>query len=242
MSGLYAKLAAWLIACVHDRRTIRQRRDEVGLEAAAVADQDPRPEAGRSHGAVCPGNHPVVPGGCNAERIAAPRGDSVPHSRRGGPADDGRLRPGQQHRAEQPRLRPMGPGGNLLGTGRSRRIARRRWTRPPEPRGFPAEGGAGLRVPTCGYWRHAAVRNADAGRIAAASRYPRRDRRSTRRVLQRSEAKDSAVPDFADALKLRAEAWIASVAGDARSALATAAERDDHPDRKNSAPRLGGRN
>ena len=85
------------------------------------------------------------------------------------------------------------------------------------------KGGAALRLTYIRLLAHAAMRNADAGQLANARRL-RDEISQSASVLQGSEPEGSALPEFADALKLRADAWIAFAAGDARSTLATAAD------------------
>jgi hypothetical protein len=85
------------------------------------------------------------------------------------------------------------------------------------------EGGAGLQSTLVRLLAFAAGRNADAGRIAPARKYAEEAAQYTAR-LHRSESKDSTVPLFADALKLRADGGIAAASGDLQAALATAGE------------------
>jgi hypothetical protein len=83
------------------------------------------------------------------------------------------------------------------------------------------EGGAGLQSTLVRLLTFAAGRNADAGRIAPARKYAEEAAQYAAR-LHRSESKDSTVPLFADAFKLRADGAIASASGDMRAALAAA--------------------
>jgi hypothetical protein len=83
------------------------------------------------------------------------------------------------------------------------------------------EGGAGLQSVLVRLLTLAAVRNADAGRIAATGRYAKEVAQYAAR-LHGSEPKDSTLPLFADALRLRADGAVAWAAGDARATRAAA--------------------
>ena len=221
MSGLYAEAAGWLIgALMIDGRFDEARK--VGLDAGAVADQVLAQRPGDRTALFAQGI------------IQSSLGDATLNQLRPREAIPFHIRAV----AVQQTMVDFDPGNNIAHNN----LASAQWSLAESywvlgevdeslatldatatSARISGEGGAGLQSTLVRLLSFAAVRNADAGRIAPARKYAEEAAQYTAR-LHRSESKDSTVPLFADVLKLRAEGSIAAAGGDVRAALATAGE------------------
>jgi hypothetical protein len=221
VSGLYAEGAAWLIpALMIDGRFDEAR--QVGMEGAAVADQVLAQRPGDRSALFAQGLIQSSLGDATLSQLR-PR-DAIPFHIRAV--------------AVQQTMVDFDPGNNIAQNNLASTLwslAETYWVLGEVDESLATldaaagtgrisgEGGAGLQSALVRFLEHAARRNADAGRIDAARTYGDEVAQYAAR-LHRSEAKDSTVPLFADALKLRADGAVASAAGDVRAALAAASK------------------
>jgi len=221
VSGLYAEGAAWLIPALMIDGRFEEAR-QVGMEGAAVADQVLAQRPGDRLALFAQGLIQSSLGDATLSQLR-PR-DAIPFHIRAV--------------AVQQTMVDFDPGNNIAQNNLASvlwSLAETYWVLGEVDESLAtldsaagtgrisAEGGAGLQSALVRLLTVAAVRNADAGGIAAARKYREETAQYAAR-LHRSEAKDSTVPLFADALKLRADGAVASVAGDVRAALAAASE------------------
>ena len=221
VSGLYAESAGWLIPSLMIDGKFDEAR-KVGLDAAAVADQVLAQRPGDRTALFAQGI------------IQSSLGDATLNQLRPGEAIPFHIRAV----AVQQTMVDFDPDNNIAQNNLSSAqwsLAETYWILGEVDESLATldataasartagEGGAGLQSTLVRLLALAAVRNADAGRIAPARKYAEEAAQYAAR-LHRSESKDSTVPHFADALKLRAEGAIAAASGDLRAALAAASE------------------
>jgi hypothetical protein len=221
VSGLYAEGAAWLIPALMIDGRFEEAMD-VGLDAAAVADQVL---------AQRPGDRLAL---FSQGLIQSTLGDATLSELRAREAIPFHIRAV----AVQQTMVDFDPGNNIA----QNNLASAQWSlaeaywvlgevdesletldATAATGRISGEGGAALQSVLVRLLSLAAVRHADAGRIAAARKYGEEIARYAAR-LHDSEAKDSPLPLFADAVKLRVDGAMAFAGGDVRAALTAASD------------------
>jgi hypothetical protein len=202
VSGLYAESAAWLIpALMIDGRYDDAKK--VGIEAAVVADQVLAQRPGDRTALFAQGLIQTTLGDATLS-VLRPR-EAIPFHVRAV--------------AVQQTMVDFDPGNNIAQNNFASAqwsLAETYWVLGEVDESLSTldataatgrisgEGGAGLQSVLVRLLTLAAVRNADAGRIAATGRYAKEVAQYAAR-LHGSEPKDSTLPLFADALRLRAD-------------------------------------